>query len=53
MTPLRRRLLIATVLVILVALALGALFQDSTDKALERAEAFQFRRMLVTMQGDG
>ena len=52
MTHLRRRLLIATVLVILVALALGALFQVSTQKALERAEAFRFRRMLVTRQGD-
>ena len=52
MTRFRRRLLITTVLVILVALVLGALFQVSTNRALERAEAFQFRRMLVTRQAE-
>jgi esterase/lipase superfamily enzyme len=52
MTRLRRRLLIATLLVVLVALVLGALFQFSTRKALERAEAFRFRRMLVTRLGE-
>lgn len=48
----KRRILIATVLVILVALALGALFHVSTGRALERAEAFQFRRMLVARQDE-
>ena len=52
MTRLRRRFLITTLLVILVALALGALFQASTQKALERAEAFRFRRMLVSRHGE-
>jgi esterase/lipase superfamily enzyme len=50
MTRLRRRFLIATLLAVLVALALGALFQRSTQMALEHAEAFRFRRMLVTRQ---
>ena len=52
MSGLKRRLSIAAVLFLLVALALGAFFQVSTDRALERAEAFQFRRMLVTRQGE-
>jgi esterase/lipase superfamily enzyme len=52
MARLKRRLLIATVPIILVALALGAFFQVSTQRALERAEAFRFRRMLVTKRGE-
>jgi esterase/lipase superfamily enzyme len=48
----KRSLLIATVLAILVALVLGAFFRVSTDRALERAEAFRFRRMLVTQLGE-
>ena len=51
MTRFKRNLLIATALVILVALVLGTFFQTSTRRALERAEALQFRRMLVTKQG--
>ena len=50
MTRLKRGLLIATALVVLLALALGAFIQISTSGALERAEAFQFRRMVVTRQ---
>ena len=48
MTRIKRRLLIASGLVIFVALVLGAFFQVSTRVALERAEALQFRRMQVT-----
>ena len=50
MTRIKRRLLIASGLVIFVALLLGAFFQVSTRAALERAEAMQFRRMQVTRQ---
>jgi len=50
MSRTRRRLLIVSVIA-LVALGLaGAFFQTSTRQALERAEAFRFRRMLVTRQ---
>jgi esterase/lipase superfamily enzyme len=52
MTRFRRRLLIGALLVTLIALVLGALFQVSTQAALERAEAFRFRRMLVTQRGE-
>ena len=52
MTRFKRRLLIAAVLVIGAALVLGPLFQVSTRRALERAEALQLRRMLVTKQGE-
>ncbi len=48
MTRRRRRLTIAITAVLLVGLALGGLFQVSTERALERAEAFRFRRMLAT-----
>jgi len=50
-TPFKRRIFISTAMLILVALVLGTLFQVSTRSALERAEAFQFRRMLVTKLG--
>lgn len=43
-----RRLLIAALSVVTLALGLAAVFQRSTQEALERAEAFRFRRMLVT-----
>ena len=43
------RFLIAT---LLVALALGALFQFSKQEALERTEALRFRRMLATRLGE-
>jgi esterase/lipase superfamily enzyme len=52
MARLNRRLLIVLVPVVLGAMALGAFFQFSTDNALRHAEAFQFRRMLVTRQGE-
>ena len=52
MTRFKRRLLIATVLVVLIALVLGVFFQGSTRRALERAQAFEFRRMLVTKLGE-
>ena len=48
MSRLKRRLLIATSLLVLLALALGVPLQRTTRQALERAEAFRFRRMLVT-----
>jgi esterase/lipase superfamily enzyme len=47
----QRRFLIALVPVLGLALGLGAYIQISTRSALERAEAFQLRRMLVTQQG--
>ena len=52
MTRPQRRLLIAALLAVLLALGLGALFQVSTQTALERAEALRFRRMLVTKRGE-
>ena len=52
MTPLKRRLLIGMVIVVLIVGALVAFFYRPTRLALERAEAFQFRRMLVTRQDD-
>jgi len=52
MTRLRRATWISAVAIPLIATALFALFQGSTRRALERAEAFQFRRMLVTQQGE-
>ncbi len=47
----KRRLFIITAVVILVAVTMGTFFQVSTQSALERAEAFKFRRMLVTKLG--
>ena len=52
MTRLRRRILITIALIISLALVLGALFQFTTRRALERAEALEFRRMLVTKRGE-
>jgi len=52
MARFRRRILIGAVALFGVALLAGAFFQFSTGKILERAEALQFRRMLVTRQGD-
>ncbi len=52
MTRFKRRMLIGTVLTLLLAGVLGALFQGSTREALERAEAFRFRRMEVTRRGE-
>jgi len=52
MNRLRRRVWIAGVVLLVFLLLLGALFQVSTRRALERAEAFRFRRMLVTKRGE-
>jgi esterase/lipase superfamily enzyme len=52
MARFRRRLLIGVVALFGVALLASAFFQFSTGKILERAEALEFRRMLVTRQGD-
>lgn len=52
MTRFKRRLLIGTALVVLFFGVLVLFFYRPTRLALERAEAFQFRRMLVTKQGD-
>jgi esterase/lipase superfamily enzyme len=52
MTRFRLRLVMALLALIVIAIALGAFFQLSTSTALERAEAFRFRRMLVTRNGD-
>jgi esterase/lipase superfamily enzyme len=51
-THFKRRIWIAAVLAVLVAILLGAFFQATTRKALERAEAFEFRRMQVTKRGE-
>ena len=52
MNRFNRLLLIGVGISILLAFALGGLFQRSTSGALELAEAFGFRRMLTTQQGD-
>ncbi len=52
MTRLQRRLIIAFAVFAVIAALLFALFQGSTRAALERAEALQFRRMVVSRQGD-
>ena len=53
MTRLKRRLLIAGAVFAIIAALFGAFFQVSTQAALERAEALQFRRMMVTRRDDG
>ena len=52
MTQWKRRLLIAVAVIAIIAALFGALFRGPTLAALERAEALQFRRMLVTRQGE-
>lgn len=47
-----RRILIIAIVLLAVAASAGILFQSSTREALERAEAFRFRRMLVNRQGE-
>lgn len=46
--PLKRRLLILSVIVLIVLVGVVAFFYRPTRLALERAESFQFRRMIVT-----
>ena len=52
MTRLRRRLLLAAIAALVLALLAGSAFYSTTRRALERAEAFRFRRMLVNRQGE-
>ena len=52
MNRFNRRLLIILVPAIVLAMALGGVMQFSTSRALERAEAFEYRRMLVNKQGE-
>ena len=52
MTRFKRRMLIGTALVVLVVVGLVLFFYRPTRLALERAEAFRFRRMLVTRLGE-
>lgn len=52
MSRLKRRLLIGTTFVVLLLVAMGAFLYRPTRIALERAEALQFRRMLVTRIAD-
>jgi esterase/lipase superfamily enzyme len=51
MTPFKRRVLIGMALVGLILAALVVFFYRPTRLALERAEGFRFRRMLVAQQG--
>ena len=52
MTRLKRRMLLGTVLTVLVVMVFAAWFYVPTRNALQRAESFQFRRMLVTQADD-
>ena len=52
MTRLRRRMLIGITIAVLIVVGLVLFFYRPTRMALERAEAFQFRRMLVTKLSD-
>jgi esterase/lipase superfamily enzyme len=52
MTRFKRRMLIGTALVVVVLLMLAALLYVPTRRALQRAEAFQFRRMIVAQLGE-
>ena len=52
MSRLKRRIFICMLLVVLISIGLVFLFYRPTRLALERAEACQFRRMLVTRQAD-
>jgi esterase/lipase superfamily enzyme len=48
----KKQLLFGTALIVLALLALSALFYRPTRLALERAEAFHFRRMVLSQQGE-
>jgi len=52
MARFKRRLLISAGVILLVLAGMVVFFWRPTRLALERAEAFQFRRMLVTKQAD-
>jgi esterase/lipase superfamily enzyme len=53
MSRLKKHFWIIAGIVLVIAILFGAFFQFSTQAALERAEALQFRRMLVNQQEDG
>jgi esterase/lipase superfamily enzyme len=50
---LRRRVLVGLAVIAVTAVMVGSLFQVTTQRALDRAEAFEFRRMLVSQLEDG
>ena len=51
---LRRRVLVGLAVIAVIAVTVGSLFQVTTQRALDRAEAFEFRRMLVSqLEGGG
>jgi len=52
MTRFKRRTLIGVALVLVILAGMVLFFYRPTRLALERAEAFQFRRMVVTKQAD-
>lgn len=52
MTRMKRRLIIISIFVFLILIIAVLFFYRPTRQALERAEAFQFRRMLVTKLND-
>ena len=52
MSRFKRRILISAAFVLLILAGVAAFFYRPTRLALERAEAFQFRRMIVTRQAD-
>ena len=52
MTRFKKRILFSVGLIVLILLLLVAFFYRPTRLALERAESFQFRRMLVAQLGD-
>lgn len=51
MTRFQSRLLAGASVFVLAVVAMGGLFQATTQRALDRAEALQFRRMLVNKRG--
>lgn len=53
MTRFQSRLLAGASVFVLAVVAMGGLFQATTQRALDRAEALQFRRMLVNKRGAG
>lgn len=48
MARMKRRLIIISIFIFLILVVAVLFFYRPTRQALERAEAFQFRRMLVT-----
>ena len=52
MKSLKRRVFIGAVVIMVILAGLAVFFYRPTRLALERAEAFQFRRMLVTRLGE-